>query len=162
MNSSSVDAALPYREINFSYEGTETFLAKQYNQLTGKSWAAEEFTGDSTTNVDSFDGNNESYSIQIPLEHVLNERLVDANTNLTPSTNKTSIQYGYFVDDNQDAYIGKPLLFYPILINSNSANYKSIAFRDTTSTHKEVTSYFIPSNSVSTDASVSTSNINFY
>jgi len=162
VNSSSVDAALPYREINFSYEGTETFLAKQYNQLTGKSWAAEEFTGDSTTNGDSFDGNNESYSIQIPLEHVLNERLVDANTNLTPSTNKTSIQYGYFVDDNQDAYIGKPLLFYPILINSNSANYKSIAFRDTTSTHKEVTSYFIPSNSVSTDAAVSTSNINFY
>ena len=162
VNSSSVDAALPYREINFSYEGTETFLAKQYNQLTGKSWAAEEFTGDSTTNGDSFDGNNESYSIQIPLEHVLNERLVDANTNLTPSTNKTSIQYAYFVDDNQDAYIGKPLLFYPILINSNSANYKSIAFRDTTSTHKEVTSYFIPSNSVSTDAAVSTSNINFY
>ena len=162
VNSSSVDAALPYREINFSYEGTETFLAKQYNQLTGKSWAAEEFTGDSTTNGDSFDGNNESYSIQIPLEHVLNERLVDANTNLTPNTNKTSIQYAYFVDDNQDAYIGKPLLFYPILINSNSANYKSIAFRDTTSTHKEVTSYFIPSNSVSTDAAVSTSNINFY
>jgi len=162
VNSSSVDAALPYREINFSYEGTETFLAKQYNQLTGKSWAAEEFTGDSTTNGDSFDGNNESYSIQIPLEHVLNERLVDANTNLTPSTNKTSIQYAYFVDDNQDAYIGKPLLFYPILINSNSANYKSIAFRNTTSTHKEVTSYFIPSNSVSTDAAVSTSNINFY
>ena len=162
INSSSVDAALPYREINFSYEGTETFLAKQYNQLTGKLWAAEEFTGDSTTNGDSFDGNNSSYSIQIPIEHVLNERLVDANTNLTPSSNKTSIQYAYFVDDNQDAYYGKPLLFYPILINNTKPNYKSIAFRDTPSTHKEVTSYFIPSNSVNIDPSITTSNINFY
>jgi len=162
INSSSVDAALPYREISFSYEGTETFLAKQYDQLTGKLWAAEKFTGDSTTNGDSFDGNNSTYSIQIPLEHVLNERLVDANTNLTPSTNKTSIQYAYFVDDNQDAYFGKPLLFYPILINNTKPNYKSIAFRDTPTTHKEVTSYFIPSNSVSIDPSISTSNINFY
>ena len=162
INSSSVDAALPYREINFSYEGTETFLAKQYDQLTGKAWAAEEFTGDSTTTGDSFDGNNKKYSIKIPLEHVLNERLVDANTTLTPSTNKTSIQYAYFVDDNQDAYFGKPLLFYPILINNTKPNYKSIAFRDTPTTHKEVTSYFIPSNSVSIDPSISTSNINFY
>lgn len=162
INSSSVDAALPYREISFSYEGTETFLAKQYDQLTGKAWAAEEFTGDSTTTGDSFDGNNSTYSIQIPLEHVLNERLVDANTTLTPSTNKTSIQYAYFVDDNQDAYFGKPLLFYPILINNTKPNYKSIAFRDTPTTHKEVTSYFIPSNSVSLNASTSSSNINFY
>ena len=162
INSSSVDAALPYREISFSFEGTETFLANQYDQLTGKLWGAEKFTGDSTTNGDSFDGDNSTYSIQIPLEHVLNERLVDANTNLNPSSNKTSIQYAYFVDDNQDAYFGKPLLFYPILINNSSANYKSIAFRDTPTTHKEVTSYFIPSNSVSIDPSISTSNINFY
>lgn len=162
VNSSSVDAALPYREINFSYEGTETFLAKQYNQLTGKAWAAEEFTGDYTTNGDSFDGNNQKYSIKIPFEHVLNERLVDANTNLTPSTNKTSAQYAYFVDDNQDAYYGKPLLFYPVRITSSSSNYKSIAFRDTPTTHTEVTSYYIPSNSVSLEASTSSSNINFY
>ena len=162
INSSSVDAALPYREISFSFEGTETFLANQYDQLTGKLWGAEKFTGDYTTNGDSFDGDNSTYSIQIPLEHVLNERLVDANTNLNPSTNKTSIQYAYFVDDNQDAYFGKPLLFYPILINNTKPNYKSIAFRDTPSTHKEVTSYFIPSNSVNLDPSITTSNINFY
>ena len=162
INSSSVDAALPYREINFSYEGTETFLAKQYDQLTGKAWAAEEFTGDYTTNGDSFDGNNEKYSIKIPFEHVLNERLVDVNTTLTPSTNKTSIQYAYFVDDNQDAYYGKPLLFYPVRITSSSSNYKSIAFRNTPTTHTEVTSYYIPSNSVSLSSASSTSNINFY
>ena len=162
VNASTVDIALPYREINFSYEGTETFLAKQYDQLNGKLWGAEGFKGDDETQGNNFDGNNSTYSIQIPFEHVLNERLVDANTTLTPANNSTSIQYGYFVDDNQDAYLGKALLFYPILINSSADDYKSIAFRDANNSHKQLTSYFIPSNSVSINASTSTSNINFY
>ena len=162
VNSSTVDSALPYREINFSYEGTSTFLAKQYDQLNGKLWGAEGFKGDDETQGNNFDGNNSTYSIQIPFEHVLNERLVDANTTLTPANNATSIQYGYFVDDNQDAYLGKALLFYPILINSSADDYKSIAFRDANDSHKELTSYFIPSNSTSINATTSTSNINFY
>jgi hypothetical protein len=162
VKNSTVDAALPYRQINFSYEGTETFLAKQYDQLTGKLWAAAPFTGDSTTNGDSFDGNNQTYNIQIPMEHVLFERLVDANPSLTPANNKTSIQYGYFVDDNQDAYFGKPLLFYPIQINSNSPNFKEISFREAVSQNVNLSQYYIPSNSVSTSAATSTSNINFY
>ena len=57
-----------------------------------------------------------------------NERLIDTNTDTL-----TSIQYGFFVDDNQAPYYGKPLLFYPIL---NSGN--SISFLDTTSSHSEV------------------------
>ena len=158
----TVDAALPYRQISFGYEGTETFLAKQYDQLTGKLWGAANFTGDNTTTGDSFDGNNQTYSIKIPFEHVLFERLVDANPTLTSITGKTSAQYGYFVDDNQDAYHGKPLLFYPILINSSSANYKQISFRESTSSHTPISQYYIPSNSVSTSAATSTSNINFY
>lgn len=162
VKNSTVDAALPYRQINFSYQGTETFLAKQYDQLTGKLWAAAPFTGDSTTNGDSFDGNNQTYNIQIPMEHVLFERLVDANPSLTPANNKTSIQYGYFVDDNQDAYFGKPLLFYPIQINSNSTNFKQISFRTAVSQNVNLSQYYIPSNSVSTSAATSTSNINFY
>jgi len=93
---------------------------------------------------------------------VLFERLVDANPTLTSITGKTSAQYGYFVDDNQDAYHGKPLLFYPILINSSSANYKQISFRESTSSHTPISQYYIPSNSVSTSAATSTSNINFY
>jgi len=158
----TVDAALPYRQISFGYEGTETFLAKQYDQLTGKLWGAANFTGDNTTTGDSFDGNNQTYSIKIPFEHVLFERLVDANPTLTSITGKTSAQYGYFVDDNQDAYYGKPLLFYPVLINSSSANYKQISFRESTSSHTPISQYYIPSNSVSTSAATSTSNINFY
>lgn len=162
VNSSSVDSALPYRQISFSYEGTETFLAKQYDQLTGKLWGAANFTGDSTTTGDSFDGNNQRYDIKIPFEHLLYERLVDANPTLTAITGKTSIQYGYFVDDNQDAYYGKPLLFYPVFIDDNVANYKEISFRESTTSHTAITQYYIPSNSVSTSTATSTSNINFY
>ena len=162
VNSSKVDSALPYRQINFGYEGTETFLAKQYDQLTGKLWGAANFTGDSQTNGDNFDGNNKSYDVKVPFEHVLYERLVDADPSLTSANNKTSIQYGYFVDDNQDAYYGKPLLFYPIFVNSSTTNFKEISFRESTTSHDNLQQYYIPSNSVSTDAATSTSNINFY
>ena len=161
VSQSRVDSALPYRQINFLYEGTETFLAKQYDQLTGKLWGAAPFTGDSQTSGDNFDGNNKSYDVKVPFEHVLYERLVDVNPGLSGSS-KTSIQYGYFVDDNQDAYFGKPLLFYPILINSSTANFKEISFRESTSSHDDLQQYYIPSNSVSTDTATSTSNINFY
>jgi hypothetical protein len=84
--------------------------------------------------------------------------LVDAN----PSTpNQTTIQYGFFVDDNFEAYYGDPLLFYPIL--QTSTTYP-ISFLDDINlgTHSKLTSYYIPSNSVSINSSVSAKNINFY
>lgn len=38
---SQVNVALPYKEIEFGYEGNGTLLALQYEQLQGKSWGAE-------------------------------------------------------------------------------------------------------------------------
>jgi hypothetical protein len=154
---SNVNVALPYKQINFAYKGTGTLLAKQYEQLQGKNWGAEQFTGNSTVG-NNFDAPNPRYDVVLPFEHMQMERLVDANPS---SPNQTTIQYGFFVDDNFEAYYGDPLLFYPIL--QTSTTYP-ISFLDdiSTGTHSKLTSYYIPSNSVSINSSVSAKNINFY
>jgi len=152
---SQVNVALPYKEISFSYEGTGTLLALQYEQLQGKSWGAEKFTGNATVG-NNFDGPNPTYKVVLPFEHIQMERLVDVNVNLAAP--QTTIQYGYFVDDNLEAYFGKPLIFYPILQTSGT----EISFRDSATTHSPLTSYFVPSNSLSLSSATSTINTNFY
>ena len=152
---SQVNVALPYKEIEFGYEGTGTLLALQYEQLQGKSWGAEEFTGNATVG-NNFDGPNPIYKVKLPFEHIQMERLVDVNPDL--ASPQTTIQYGYFVDDNLEAYFGKPLIFYPILQTSAT----EISFRDSATTHSPLTSYFVPSNSLSLIHTTSRININFY
>ena len=158
-NTSKVNIALPYKEINFRYNGTGTLLAKQYQQLQGKPWGAEQFTGDNTVG-NNFDAPNPKYDVVLPFEHMQMESLFDANPS---SQNQTTIQYGFFVDDNLEAYFGDPLLFYPIL--QTSTTYP-ISFLDDIGTnpivHSKLTSYYIPSNSVSINPSSSAKNINFY
>ena len=152
---SQVNVALPYKEIEFGYEGTGTLLALQYEQLQGKSWGAEEFTGNATVG-NNFDGPNPIYKVKLPFEHIQMERLVDVNPDL--ASPQTTIQYGYFVDDNLEAYFGKPLIFYPILQTSGT----EISFRDSATSHSPLTSYFVPSNSLSLSSATSTINTNFY
>ena len=159
-NTSQVNVALPYREIDFSYEGTGTLLALQYQQLQNKIWGSEGFTGNNTVG-NNFDAPNPIYKVTIPFEHLQYERLVDANTTLSAPNNETTIQYGYFVDDNYEPYFGKPLIFYPI--RQTGAGTTPISFQDDLSgTHSQLTSYYIPSNSLSTSSSTSTKNLNFY
>ena len=149
-----VNVALPYKEITFGYEGTGTFLALQYEQLQNKSWGAEQFKGNATVG-NNFDAPNPVYKVTLPFEHMQYERLVDANSS---GIGTTDVQWGYFVDDNQEAYIGKPLLFYPIQITSGT----EISFRTDLTNHSPITSYIIPSNSLALSSATSTKNINFY
>ena len=143
---SAVNVALPFKEITFEHGDTKTFLAARHAQLFNKTWGKTEYSNGG----ENLDGS--IYKVKTPFSQMLYERLTDSNT-----SNLTSVQYGWFVDDNESSYIGKPLLFYPIL---NSGN--SISFLDTDSSHSEVTSYNIPSNSVALLASTSTYNINFF
>jgi len=152
VNSSQVNVALPFKQVNFEYEGLGTFLAQQYNQLNNIGWGSERYTLDSET----YDAPNEVYKVQLPFEHVQYERLVNGENGVN-----TTIQYGYFVDQNQQSYFGKPLLFYPILQTTSGGLHKSISFRDTSSANSELTNYIIPSNSVALSSSTDTSNINF-
>ena len=146
VNKSSVNIALPYREINFQHGDTKTLLAKQHEQLFGKGWGLTEYT-----NGEKLDGS--IYDVKTGFSELKNERLVDSN-----GLNDTDIQYGFFVDDNQESYYGMPLLFYPIRQTSST----QISFLTNDTTKVPLTSYNVPSNSVSLSSSVSKANINFY
>ena len=69
----------------------------------------------------------------------------------------TDIQWGWSVNDNQEAYYGSPLIFYAIFQSSATA----IALKATDTLNTSNTSYWIPSNSRAIASSTSTDNINF-
>ena len=146
VDKSAVNVALPYREINFSYEDTDTFLSKQHTQLAGKEWAKLDYNG----GEGKLDGG--LYSVKLPFGHLKNERLIDENGGAN-----TTIMYGYYVDDNQESYIGKPLLFYPIRQSGGTP----ISFLNTETSHVPIFNYNIPSNSLSLLRTTSKVNINF-
>ena len=145
---SSVNISLPYREINFQHEDTNTFLAAIHNQKFNKVWGRSEYT-----NGEKLDGG--IYSIKTPFSQLKYERLYNVDGGAV-----TSIQWGYFVDDNQESYFGKPLIFYPI--KQDTGGTTTISFLTTISDHEPLTSYNIPSNSVSLVAGTSSYNLNFY
>lgn len=155
VNRSSVNVALPYKEIDFLYEDTESFIASFHNQQFGNAWAKESWNNSLDPNEPdqqaNFDG--EIYSVELPFSHFKYERLIDI-TNVS----NTDIQWGYSVDDNRDPYIGKPLLFYPIRQTSATP----LSFRDNDVTTSSLTSYIIPSNSLYKNSATGTQNINFF
>ena len=156
VKSSQVNIALPYREISFSFEDTDTFLAATHNQLFNQEWAKTDFTQtDDSGNI--VDGS--LYSVVAPFGHPKYERLLNLDNEA-----QTDIQVGWSVDDNQESYIGKPLLFYPVYTNpSESISFIDLVNADGTyNTHSEITgSVNMPSNSVSFSSGTSTANINF-
>jgi len=147
VNKSSIDVGLPYNEISFSYEGLETLLAATFSQENSTSWGALKYSGGTRLT-----GPNTSYSILVPFEHMQYERLYNQSNNAA-----TTIQYGRFVDDNQEPYLGKPLLFYPI----KQTNGTEISFMTTITSNEAIDDYIIPSNSQELAFSTSTNNINF-
>ena len=147
VTSKDVNVALPFKEVDFGYEGLGTKLALQHQQANNVEWGTVEYKGD-----DNFDAGGDIYSVKAPFEHLKYERLIDGSTNTL-----TTAQVGWFVDDNNDPYFGKPLLFYPV-----SSTPTSIRFlNDTISSFNDISTYFIPSNSVTINSGVDDSNINF-
>ncbi len=146
VDKSSVNVALPYKEIVFKYKDTETILAKQHTQISGQEWAKENYNDSD----DSLSGS--VYKVELPFSHLKYERLINLNNNIY-----TTVQYGYFVDDNQDSYFGSPLLFYPILQSSANA----INFIYANGTKVSTTNYNIPSNSIGISRFGDLDNINF-
>ena len=149
---SQVNLALPYKSVSFSYKGLGTFLAKKYEQLFSSGWGSENYALDN----EIFDVQGTNYKIEIPFEHMQFERLFNQASGGFIST----IMYGYCVDDNQEPYIGNPLIFYGIRQVSGPLVDK-MAIRDANNNLDYVENYFIPSNSRALSPTSSTSNINF-
>jgi len=153
VSKSSVDIALPFKSVNFSYKGLDTLLAKKYEQEFNSGWGSLSYS----LNNDIYDALEEAYKIELPFEHLMYERIYDTGTAI-PTSNPTDVQYGYFVDDNQEPYFGSPLLFYPIHITGGTeiriANTPTVGEED-------IEDYFIPSNSLSLVKTTSEVTIHF-
>ena len=141
VNSSQVNSALPFREVVYTYKGLGTFLAKQHEQLFNKDWGKEEYKGSDGVILSEGIFKNE-----IPFEHMKFERLINLNTSAL-----TDIQWGFCVDDNQQSYIGNPLIFY--MTFKTLPQGTPISFVDAVNgenvptSHIEINSYYVPSNS---------------
>jgi hypothetical protein len=98
------DAVLPFKEIDFGYEGTESFLANNHYQIANTKWGALDYEA-----PNKFDG--KVYNIELPFEHFKYEHLFIQANNVV-SVNDSGVQYGYSVDESQNPYLGKPLIFY--------------------------------------------------
>ena len=153
---SVVNAALPFKSVNFSYKGLGTFLAKQYEQTFNTGWGSLSYSLEGKI----YDAPSETYEITLPFEHVMYEKLYDQNGTPQPTT----VQWGYFVDDNQEPYFGSPLLFYPIhQISSVGFTPDSTAIKSVsgTASREQVTKYYIPSNTIGRDCLGSLKSLHF-
>lgn len=131
---SKIDAALPYKEIFFKYNDTNSILANQHLQeLSDVEWGGNEYT--QTGNLDG-----DIYKVEPEFHHAKYEKLID----LAAKGVSTDIQYGYFVTDNEEAYLGDPLILYVASENAND----SIGFIDRSTVEEITTSSSInmPSN----------------
>lgn len=98
------DSILPFKEIDFKYEGTGSFLANNHKEKFYTDWGANYYNS-----PEKYDG--KIYDITVPFEHFKYEHLF-VTDNQVESASDSGVQYGYSVNENQDAYLGKPLLFY--------------------------------------------------
>lgn len=106
VSDSEINVALPFKEIFFKYKDTKTILAAQHLQeIANVDWGGVEYT-----TTDELYG--DIYKVEPAFNHSKFERLLDlSNTALN-----TGVQYGYYVDDNQNGYLGDPFIMY---INQN-------------------------------------------
>ena len=147
VSKSQVNIALPYRKINFRHEDTKTFLAAKHTQLFGETWGEAQFDFG-----EKLDGS--IYNLKTPFGQMKYERLIDINVS---GIGTTGVQWGWVADDNQESYIGKPMLFYPI----RRASSTPISFLNSPTDQDSIPTYNIPSNSVSLSSATSSYNMNF-
>lgn len=151
VNSSKVDVALPYREIEFKFKDTKTFLANKFGELNNRSW------GEIRYNAGQNDLAGKLYKVEAPFGHMLFEKLIDANGDVSKN-----IQWGYSVDKSQNAYLGSPLLFYPILTNTGGISFvDSVDADNVADDHKQITNVNLPSNSPSFNSATNAHQLNY-
>ena len=151
VNSSKVDVALPYREIEFKFKDTKTFLANKFGELNNRDWSKISYNAGETALA------GQLYKVEPPFGHLLYERLNDVGTGA-----QKNIQWGYNVDKSQNAYLGSPLLFYPILVNTGGISFVDAVGADNVATsHKNLTTVNLPFNSVSNNSATNDFQLNF-
>lgn len=151
VSKSAVDAALPYKEIFFKYKDTNTILAEQHLQeISDVEWGGIEYTDE------DIDASGGIYKVEPPFNHTKYEKLLDSsNTSFS-----TDVQVGYFVTDNEEAYLGQPLLYYIVPQDSN-VRISYVRGENLVNSPALQGTINMPSNSKTFDAALSEENIHF-
>tara|TARA_R110000822_G_scaffold130552_2_gene267113 strand:- start:3340 stop:5532 length:2193 start_codon:yes stop_codon:yes gene_type:complete len=144
----TIGTSLPYSEIKFAYKDLKTFFSAFHKQITNQNWGTETYRG-----LDNSLFSGSTYNVDIGFQHQQYERLIDGNGSV-----KTTVQWGWSVDDNEQSYIGDPLQFY--------AYYKSvgtiISFMENSSTVALTRNYWLPANSIITGDATAGQSLNFF
>ena len=142
VNKSQTNVALPFREVKYAYKGLGTFLAKQHQQLFNKEWGTEEYSGEDNAIL-----SKDIFKIEIPFEHMKFERLLNISNPNPP----TGIQWGFCVDDNQQSYIGQPLIFFmdrkTLSTDGKISFVNEVNGNNGALDHEPISSYYAPANS---------------
>ena len=149
ITSHQVDSVLPFTDIDFQYEETNTVLMDHHEEQFGEVFGNAEFNV-RRAYPDAID-RGKKYEIKVPFSHIKYERLLDGDDG-----SLTDIQWGYaaggdFSSDttstpptgDYDSVKIKPLLFYGI----NQSTSQSINFLKLDGTNEALTQYWKPSNS---------------
>ena len=157
---SSVQRMLPYSQIEFKYEDTEAILAEQHKTENGIEWGGETWSYSESRG-------EKKYEVIPPFAHMKFERL------LKTDGSASKIQVGYsvkrgsadrnstgsdtsFQGEKYTPHVGKPLLFYAHRESSGETiPYLYTDSSNNTVHYGNITSYFIPLNSISIDTSQS-------
>jgi hypothetical protein len=102
----TVSEALPFSMIDLKYTDADSILANAYYRTNNKLYGSIEYDANSSQRND--------YTIELPFNHLLYERLNDYNGT------QTVFQYGLMVNENEEATIGKPLIFYGINLSAGA------------------------------------------
>lgn len=150
ISNSDIDTALPFKEIFFKYKDTETILAEQHLQeISDVEWGGVEYTSEA-------DLSGDTYKVEPPFNHSKFEKLLDnSNSNFS-----TDVQVGYFVTDDEQPYLGDPLIFY-IVPQASNVRISYVRGENLVNSPALQGTINMPSNSKTFDAAVSEENIHF-
>jgi hypothetical protein len=141
-----VNKALPYREIEFRYEDTGATLANQHKESQGVEWGSAKYV--ETGNLNS---NDQKFEVTAPFAHLKYERI---NGILT------DIQWGFMADEKNEPYFDKPVLFIGEFVNLTNP-IRFLNGKTGTSSISDISDYWMPSNFVSRDSTISKEGLHF-
>ena len=153
----TVSEALPFSNVDLEYSEPKSILAQTFRSMNNRRYGELNYIGDASK--------KNEYKITLPFEHMLFERLQDKTSGAL-----STVQVGSFLDDNLEASIGQPLLFYGIYQqNQDNINFLESTRPETyaalcpTGTNHSLNDYWIPSvcNELGTSSTPPTYNLNF-
>ena len=142
IKNSKINVALPFSKVKFLFKESKSLLAAKFDQLNNAQYGQLEYNADSDVN---FVG--KEYKVEVPWEKMLYERLTDQSTQSgSIADDDIKIQYGLMKTENNENYLGKPLLFLADVHSTGST--APISFVENSSTHDDVYQYFAPTHTI--------------